>query len=479
MQRRPKKRRIVLVNPPISLEERYGRFSGAGNSMPSLGLLSLAAVVRSQGFDVHVIEASARRGGLDETVRRIQRLSPDVVGITATTLSMGRAATLAEQIKAADPQVQIILGGAHVTAVPRETLTRFPQFDLAVLGEGEQTLLDVLEADGEGLQKILGLGLRCNGEVVITSPRPFIRELDRLPFPAWDLLENFPRAYDPPPFRVHRLPAASIVTSRGCPNRCTFCDRSVFGRVFRAYSAEVVLAMVEELQTRYGVRELLIEDDTFVMDRTRVLRICEGLLCRNQRVSWSCLGRVDRMDRELLRIMKRAGCWQIGYGIESGDQSILDQAQKGIRLEQARQAVAWTRQVGIRSKGFFILGFPGETRETLQRTLQFALEIGLDDLTVSFMTPFPGSALHALARTYGRMEEDWDRMNLLNVVFVPKELSKQDLEQAQKKLMRSFYLRPRIIASYGKRVAAHPRVGRRVLEGLGAFVRTAFGGQRE
>jgi radical SAM superfamily enzyme YgiQ (UPF0313 family) len=228
--------------------------------------------------------------------------------------------------------------------------------------------------------------------------------------------------------------------------------------------------MVKLLSKRYGIRELLIEDDTFFLSGERIREFCEGLLREDVQVSWSCLGRVNSVDREILALMKKAGCWQIGYGIESGDQNILDLAKKNISLGQVQEAISLTRETGIESKGFFILGFPREDKNTLKHTEEFAKRLPLDDISVNFMTPFPGSRLFQEANIYGRFDADWRRMNMLTVVFLPHGLTEADLISASHNLWKGFYLRPRIIISYLMRLLKNPKIGLNLFRGFVAFM---------
>lgn len=464
--------RLVLVSAPVSQEERYGKFAGAGSTEPSFGLLSLAAVARQAGAQVKVIEASAR--GLDpaSTLREIVAFAPDCVGFTATTSEICQIGALAVQVKAGIPGVVTVIGGCHVTALPEETLETFPALELAVLGEGEDTLAELIKRLGAGnrvLNGIAGTAKREGNAIKRQPARPLIADLDQLPLPAWDLLAGFPGLFKPSPSRIRRWPCASIVLTRGCPNQCAFCDRSVFGNYCRAYSPNYAIRLVRDLYDRYGVRELLIEDDTFVIVKERVREFCTRLIAERMNLSWSCLGRADRVDPELLVLMRRAGCWQISYGIESGDPEILKSMRKRLDLAQIRKALAWSRAAGLRTKGFFIVGFPGETPETLERTRRLACELPLDDISVMQMTPFPGSELYSMAGEAGTFNRDWRKMNVLNTVFVPHGLTMEDLEQARSRLLKDFYSRPEVLWRQACHVACHPRLWLETLSAFKAF----------
>ena len=465
--------KVFFATPPISMEERYGSLSGAGSRLPSLGILFLAAITRQKGFPTVLTDASALSLTGAELLRQVERERPDVLGLSAATCSIFHAAKFADMAKDRLPSLTVIIGGSHVSATPVETMERFPIFDVAVIGEGEETVIDLLKAmDAKtSLADIPGIVLRDNGKLVSTERRPFLKNLDQLPNPAWDLLEGFPERYLPAPFKVRRLPAASLVTSRGCPNQCIFCDRSVFGKSCHAFSAEYVVAMIQHLVKRFGIREFSFEDDTFITFKKRLIDICQGIIDLGINISWTCLGRVNVVDRETLELMRRAGCWQISFGIESGCQEILGTIHKNVTLEQIQKAVALCRNAGILSKGFFIVGHPGETKSTLTQTLDFALKLPLDDISVTMLTPFPGTEIYARASEFGTFDSDWSKMNLLNTVFIPHGLTREDLEQSQRNMLRKFYLRPRIILGYLRRLAVNPVMIKGVWLGTKAFLK--------
>ncbi len=465
--------KVVLITPPVTLKERYGKLSGAANTLPSLGILYLAAVLRREGYAVSVIEASSLGLSLRELLDEIIAIDPEFVGISATTLSIFNASKLADEIKKSNGKMKIIVGGPHLTTIPEETMGLFKSFDFAVIGEGEETMRELINflEQGKKISDVSGIVFRQGDSIVRTDPRVFLDDLDKLPFPAWDLLADFPNKYHPPPFRFKKLPAVYIVTTRGCPYKCIFCDRSVFGNKCRGHSAEYIIELLEYLYNKFGIREILIEDDTFVTFKSRLIKICEGIINRDIKISWSCLGRADAITPEILSLMKKAGCWSISYGIETGDEEVMKFIGKNITLDKIEQAVRLTKKAGILSKGFFIMGHPIDTHDTIKKTIDFTLRIPLDDISVSMMTPFPGSKLHKIASQYGEFEDNWKKMNELDVVFVPKGLTKDDLQRYSKKMLRKFYLRPRIVLNYMKRIAENPKGLPYYLKGFTAFLR--------
>ncbi|MEW6418246.1 MAG: radical SAM protein [Nitrospirota bacterium] len=464
---------IVLVNPPVTLKERYGKLSGAANTLPSLSILYLAAVLRKEGHSVSVIEASSLGLSLKELVGEIVKNKPKYLGISSTTLSIFHASALADEIKNIDRNIKTIIGGPHLTAIPEETMGLFKSFDFGVIGEGEETvkgLIHSLEHGRNGFD-VSGIICREGNKTVRTAPRKFLDDLDRLPIPAWDLLKDFPNKYHPPPFRFRRLPAVYIVTTRGCPFKCIFCDRSVFGNKCRGHSSEYVLELIEYLYNRFGIRELLIEDDTFVTFKKRLIEVCEGIIRRGIKISWSCLARADAVTPEILSLMKKAGCWSISYGIETGDPEVMKFTGKNLDLDKVEQAVRWTKKAGMTSKGFFIIGHPIDTHDTIKKTIDFALRIPLDDISVSMMTPFPGSKLYEIAAQYGEFEDNWRKMNELDIVFIPKGFTKNDLEGYSKEFLKRFYLRPDIITNYIGRIVKNPKSLPLYIKGFSAFLK--------
>lgn len=467
-------KKVILINPPLTMEERYGVLAKAGSKLPPLGLCNLAAVVREAQIDVTVVDAPASEYDIKETFEIIEDYNPDLIGITAVTVSINNAAQLAEYIKKKRPQSSIILGGPHVTAIPEETLKRFPEFDIAVVGEGEETFLELVNKWDrlKDLKKIKGLAFRENGEVILSPPRPFIDNLDRLPLPTWDLLPDFPRVYSQSAMRSYRHPSTSLITSRGCYGKCTFCDNSVFGRKIRFHSAEYVINIIKHLIDRYGIKEISFYDDNFVVFEKRISKICKTIIDEKIDITWSCDARVDIVKSpEVLKMLKKAGCWQICYGIESGNQQILDEEKKNISIEQVRQVVDWSANAGLKIKGFFMMGHPLETEHTLDETIEFAKELPLTNAHVTFLTPFPGSELHKTAQSYGTFDDDWKKMNMWTSVFVPYGLSKKVLQKYKNRFFREFYLRPRIILTYLKNIR-RPRQLLSLIKGFVTLVKS-------
>lgn len=442
--------RVLLIYPPITLQERYSSEIGhAGGRQIPLGVYYLASYLRERRHEVQVVDAEALAWTEEQIIFLAAGYLPQVVGISSTTVAFHRALGVAAAAKAALPGVVTVIGGPHATAAPEDVM-RHGAFDYAVLGEGEETFHQLLKVlDGGGTcESLAGVALRSGEAVRINPRRPFIEPIDDLPFPAYDLIPDF-SPYNPPPANYKQLPVVNIVSSRGCPNQCTFCGHSVFGRSLRQRSPENIAGEITLLFRRFGVREIAFVDDTFTINPRRIAALFEILARDGIRFPWTCMSRINTVDEDILRFMKEHGCWHISFGIESGNEEILRRIRKNITLAEVRRAVAACRRLGILTKGFFILGHPGETRETIDETIRFALDIPLDDVVVTLNTPLPGTEQYRTAGESGRLDQtDWSRFNMWNPVFIPDGLSEALLMEKHREFYRRFYLRPRIIGRY-------------------------------
>lgn len=447
--------KVVLVNPPYTVwDEAIPLPKTLENTTPSFGLCCLAAVLRGNGYEPKIVEAGALQFTLKQTLSYIMKERPSVVGFRASTVSFNNAALLAREIKEYNKEIVTIIGGPHVTSHPIETIRDFPQFDAGVVGEGEETLIELLEViNDKGIEKIddigqiRGLVFRQKGEVRLTAKRPYITDIDVLPMPAWDLLEEFPERYQPPLMSYKVLPVAAMVTSRGCPFQCIFCDRSVFGNHYRCYSADYVIRMIEHLMERYRIKHIIFYDDLFAASKTRLRAICERIIDKGLNISWTCDARVNTITPEGLILMRKAGCWEIAYGIESGSQKILDLVAKGITVEEIERGVRWTHEAGIKVKGLFMMGHPMETRETIKETINLAKRLPFDIINISKFTPFPGTEIYREASKYGQFNNDWKKMNAMTFVFIPHGFTEMELEWEYKKAIAKYYWRPQKMLS--------------------------------
>lgn len=459
---------IIFLNPPLRPQERYGKFAGIGSYFPPLGLCFLASICEREGFHTKIIDAEAKQLGFEDCVKKILESSPRFVGITATTLSIYNAARIAEILKRENPKIINIIGGVHVTSLAQETMRRFPDFDIGVIGEGEEVIIKLLHClmDDGNLDKIEGIIYRENDQLHVHKNNFFIHNLDTLPKLRLDLLEDFPGLYSPPLFSANRTPAAMLVTSRGCPGKCTFCDRSVFGSHLRFFSAEYLIEQINELIDIYRIKEILFYDDTFVVHKKRLYQFCNYLITHKLKLTWTCMARVDSLNFEELRLMSKAGCWQIGYGIESGSKEILEDLNKNITLDEIRRVLEWTKKAGISTKGYLMLASPKETMDTFNETLRFINELPLDNIHVSFFTPFPGSQIYNELKNSKQFTEDWTKMSQWNPIYIPTGLRNVDMIFLLKKMVRSFYFRSTISLKYLLKFFKRPILTFRYLKGI-------------
>jgi radical SAM superfamily enzyme YgiQ (UPF0313 family) len=444
------KRDLLLINPPITLEERYGSFASVGSQAPPLGLCYLAATARKSGYSVQIIDAPALDMDLSRTMAEVGKINAEVIGVTASTVSIYRASELAKAIKERGITSPIIIGGPHVSSLPRKTLEEFSEFDLGVTNEGEFTVPEILACHkgGGNPGTIAGVVYREANGVALSPPRNNIEDLDSIPYPAWDLLPHLPRYYKPSPHSYLKLPSTSLMSSRGCNGTCTFCARPFMGEKYRAHSADYTVGMIDHLVTVYGIRDIMFYDDNFLLDKKRVVTICEALLKKDYTISWSCLARPEITSDDLFGLIKKAGCWQIAFGIESADQGILETIRKKATVERMAEVIRKTNEAGIHSRGYFMIGCPGETQETIEKTTRFIRESGLKDFHVTFCTPMPGAELFETAHNYGTFAQDWKKLGFWDPVFIPQGMTKEQLIESHRRMYRKFYLRPAIFLRY-------------------------------
>ncbi|KPK41824.1 MAG: hypothetical protein AMJ78_04435 [Omnitrophica WOR_2 bacterium SM23_29] len=443
---------IVLVYPPVFVSGRYKKVA-TGHEVPPQPLIYLGGFLRQNNFKCSLIDANALGLDIDETVKQILAFSPKCVGITSPTMLISTAGKMAKKIKENNPDIITIAGGPHITAVPKETMALYPDIDIGVLGEGEITIIELLKAleDKSDLASIEGIIYRDNGDLKITPRRPFIKDIDILPFPAWDMLPDILKHYQQSAVRIGRLPNISIVSSRGCPFQCIFCARSVFGNTTRTHSADYIIKMIKYLIKEYKIKSISFEDENFAIYKKRLIEFCNRIIDEKIDITWDCASNVSAVDHQILSLMKKAGCWQINYGIESGSQRILDFIKKGTKLENIRRTLKMTRDAGIITKGYFIIGHPTETRESIQDTINFIKSIDLDVFQMSFMIPLPGAELYTIADQYGEFKNDWDNMNIWTPLFIPAGFTGEELKKESKRAYREFYFRWKPIFTYLKR----------------------------
>jgi radical SAM superfamily enzyme YgiQ (UPF0313 family) len=404
------------------------------------GILSIAAYLQREGHEVSVYDCLGPGAPVDrdEQIEAILAFGPQIVGFSATTSSFPDAAAMAQKIKEQRPDMLTVCGGVHVSALREKLLLSYPSFDYFAAGEGEITLAEL--AAGADPAGIPGLIRRHHGKAIANEPRKHIANLDDLPFPAYEKLKGFPQDYHLPLFSYIKTPGATMITSRGCMYQCSYCDRSVFKKGFRYNSAAYIYDHMKHLRDQFGVRHINIYDDLFTADRKRIVTLCEKLTRQPLGMNFNCAVRVGYTDDDLLNMLKDAGGLMVSLGIESADPAMLARHKSGVSLDEVRHTVRRIQAAGLRAKGLFMMGLPGETEASIRGTSDFILSLGLDDMNMAKFTPFPGAPLWATIRDEGTFEEDWPLMNCLNFVFVPKGIeSKEKLDDFYNEHVKRFY----------------------------------------
>ncbi len=427
------------------------------NLMPPLGIMSIAAVLEQNGIAVEIIDCYADPAPPEAVVENILTKQPDIVGFSCTTSSFTEGYRVAELIKQRRPDIFTVVGGAHACTIGAPLLDSYPAIDYLVIGEGEQTMLELAHSGARNVDGIPGIAYRKDGVGTLTVQRELIADLDCLPFPAYHLLPEFPKRYTLPLFSFPTAPNTSIISSRGCPYSCSYCDRSVFARGFRFNSPEYIIEHVAMLNRTYGIRHVFFYDDLFTFDRQRVKRFCELKKQKQLRVTYNCIARLEHVDQELLTLLKDSGCWQVNFGIESGDPDVVRKHRKFFGLDEVGRKLQMVKEAGMRVKGLFMIGLPGEDEAAIRRTIEYALSLPLEEINVTKFTPFPGAPVYKTIREQGEFDENWPLMNCMNFVFVPHGMTKAQLEKLYDEFIRRFYHRPRIHWGYTRMLWRSPR----------------------
>jgi anaerobic magnesium-protoporphyrin IX monomethyl ester cyclase len=430
------KPRVTFVNPP------YPKGSYQHVPFPPLGLGYLAAVLEKNQYEVDVIDCQALGISFDEFRNEIGNRKPSIVGITAITLTYNPALEVAKITKQVHPNCLVVLGGPHATFWDEQALKDSPYLDVVVRKEGEITFLELVRRveNGISFDNVMGTTCRKDGKILKNPDRPYIENLDELPFPARHLwpLEKLRKVED----------VFYLTTSRGCTSWCEFCEAvRMFGRRYRMRSPKNIVDELEYLHNTYNAKQFTFCDDAFTIDQARIEKLCEEILDRNLKIVWNCGTRVDKVTKELLINMKEAGCVSVWFGVESGSQEVLDVMNKGISTSQTIKAIGWVRELGLTPVPNVLLGFPGETKETAWRTIKFIEKVSPDNVAFfNIATPLPGTPMYDQVKENGWLRiTDFDKYDCKTPIFETPTLSMEDLAEIVEKAFESFYLRPTYI----------------------------------
>jgi radical SAM superfamily enzyme YgiQ (UPF0313 family) len=467
--------KVLLINPP-----RFNEIIGNNPSIieeergynPPLGLLYVAAFLEEHTHhDISIIDSQVEQLDYNSLKSRITSANPDVVGVTAMTMTMIDVTKTANLVKDIDHTTKVVLGGPHVNLFPNESI-KLRNVDYLVLGEGElvfKELLDVID-DNSALRNTSGIVFQDNGEIINTGTRPHIRKLDHLPFPARHLT----------PYKQYTslLSTGNIVTtlftSRGCPFKCSFCDRPSLGKVFRAHSAAYVADELEQC-IKLGIHNFLVYDDTFTVNKKRVIDICNEIVKRKLNLSWDIRARVDTVDEEIIMHLKKAGCQGIHYGIEAGTEKVLKILNKGITINHARKSFNLTRKYKIPILAYFMIGNPTETLDDIHATFKVMKSLKPDYLHMTILTPFPGTTIYHDGLAKGIIKKDYWKEFAANPRsdFVSPHwdelFTKDELNDLLIRGYRSFYLNPLYVLKRIQNVRSLGELKKKAVAGLKVF----------
>jgi radical SAM superfamily enzyme YgiQ (UPF0313 family) len=473
--------RVLLVHPlGYDADAAAGDISRVANIMPPIGLAGIAAFLERRSIRASIIDCYARPGS-DRAIREhLLAERPAFIGLSCTTSSFLDGIRIAEMARATLPGIRTVFGGPHVSALKESLFPRFPSMDFAVVGEGEETVAELVENLGEDPSGIRGIVFREDGDGAarFTGPREREIDLDSLPFPAYEKLDGFPGSYTLPLFNYPRVPNTSCISSRGCPYSCSYCDRSVFGRTFRINSAGYLYEHLRYLKERFGVRHVNFYDDQFTFDRGRMEEFTGKMIDRPLRMTFNCIVRAEHIDPELARRMKTAGCWMMSLGIETGDTALLASHRRHADLDRTGRAIRMIKDAGIRTKGLLMMGLPGETEESVRKSMEYVFSHPIDDFNLTKFTPFPGSPIYGNIRALGEFDENWEKMDCMHFVFVTKGMTGERLEKLYRDFHVAHYKRRKILLGYLAMLWRSPDSCLRFLRHAGAFLRFAGSNRR-
>lgn len=437
-------KKILLISPCFRSVYEKTNLKNVAPITPHTGLAYIAGSLLDYGHEVKIFDFNLYNDD-QKFIKELNDFNPDFVGINFVTSLIKEANRILEMVKKNNQKAILVGGGPHCSSEPESSLKE-TLLDIAVIGEGDFTILDII--DGKKFSEIKGIAYKENGKIFVNERRNFIENLDILPFPAYHLYEI--EKYKIPLVVAKRSPVIWLETSRGCPFGCIYCNKAIFGRTYRVKSPERVVKEFIKVK-KLGVKEVHILDDNFTNDIERAKKICDLLIEKNVDMTWCTADgiRVDRVDLELLKKMKQAGCYRIHIGVESGNQDILNRIKKGITLEQVIKAVKWAKEAGLDVGGYFMIGLPGETEKTMQQTIDFAKSLNFDLAKITICIPLPATELfneldkRGLIKTY-----DWANFNFYtpaSTIYNHENLSWEIIEKYSKKFYREVYLNPRYI----------------------------------
>ncbi len=468
--------KVLLINPPSHGDEKFvreGRCMQRGGAWTAIWspvtLATAAALLRDNGIEVKLYDCVVDEINREDLKDILSHFKPDMIVINSSTPSINfdmECANLAGDIL---PDILTVAIGIHVSALPFESLMLAPRINCVVIGEPERTILKLshaikentsMEEKIERIKAVPSIAYKEGFKLRKTENSDYIEDLDSIPFPAWDLINvnNYQMPFTGNPFLL-------VSTGRGCPHHCTYCSaKAYYGQKLRLRSIDNILDEIERNINEFGVREFLFWTEAFTMNNDFAIGLTEGILKRDLDISWVCNSRVDDVTPELLKALKKAGCTMIGYGIESGNPEILKQVKKGIKIEDIKNAVKWTKEAGLSVTGHMMVGFPGENEESINMTVKLSQDLDLDFVQFYAVVPFPGSELFDTARKNNTIT-DWNFMKFEQNygVLHTGHLTPEEVTKLRSRAYKQFYFRPSTIFKTLKRISS-PKTALRFIQ---------------
>lgn len=456
--------KISLLIPPTSFgESSYGKLEKFSYPQPSIGLAYIGSVMENNGYDVKIIDAYAKDHTIDEILRKVE--NTDILGISTLTTSADATYRLCNEVRRNYPGIKIVYGNVHPSIFPEEVFLKGCG-DYIVHREGEITFLELcdylLGKSKASRSEIQGISYMESGKIVTNQPRPFIDDLDSIPFPAWHLYDFNDYGSDPRSEVIPGSKELQILATRGCPNVCNFCSsrsEKSQGQRYRMRKPENIIKEIEYFYDKFKIPVFHFMDLSFPLVRKHAVDIFERMISRglDKKIKWLSELSVKSIDKELVSLMKRSGCVRAYFGIESGNDKVLKSIKKGFTREDVKKAVRLCKDEGIEVDGMFMLGLPGESLETIKETVEFAVELDIRFAIFNLFVPYPGCELYDVLMRDNKIQYDswsdfisYPTYSGRKPVYVPDGLTHRQLAATQKWAMRRFYLRPKFILSQAK-----------------------------
>lgn len=445
--------KILFLQPLVSTEALWGRFKKGMGFVPPLGIISIAGYLESKNYNVAICDAQLDQFTEKDLEKFLLKERPDLIGIPAFTNSIAQCFKTAEICKRALPKAMVVFGGVHATIMPKQVLDDCPSVDIAALGEGEYIMEDIARYVQFGspiLADIKGIAFRDNnGQAVINERWPFIDNFDDLPLPAYHLLDM--SRYNPHISQYKLLPNFPIIVQRGCPFNCVFCSAHlVHGRKVRFKSVARTIEELKLLKEKYKARGVYFQDSTFTINKDFVRQLCEKMIDEKLNLAWACNTRVDCVDEELLKLMKKSGCWLVVYGVESGNQKSLDLLHKNITLSQIEKTIKLTHKLGLNSLTSYILCLPGETLADCINTINFARKLASPMSLFYLPIPYPGTELERICQEEGGIRSDakwsdYSSVDYSNPIYINSKIGREGMQKIINLAYRRYYTTPKVL----------------------------------